>query len=61
MQPAGQRPGPHAPAAPLLRAQPPAASHDPEGTGGEAVYDAARLQPGEEQRSLLNRGGQAAS
>lgn len=43
VQPSGQRAGPHAPAPPLLRAVPPAASHDPEGAGREALHDAARL------------------
>lgn len=43
VQPAGQRPGPDAPAPPVLRAVPPASPHDPEGAGGEALHDAARI------------------
>lgn len=46
MQPPGQRARPDAPAAPLLGAVPPSPPHDPEGAGGEALHDAARLQQG---------------
>lgn len=41
VQPPGQCARPHAPAAPLLRAVPPSSTHDPKGTGGEALHDAS--------------------
>lgn len=43
VQSPGQRPGSDAPATPLLRTVPPSSPHDPEGAGGEALYDASRI------------------